>query len=564
MSSEPNDKREGLTEEAKPPFSQILARWFPLRTEACSFFLASWLFLRLVGVTYLVAFTSLWLQIEGLAGDHGILPAREFLDLVRGSARFSGFLERFLAVPTVFWTGCGEGALHAVCALGALFSILVMIGLAVPVALLALWGLYLSLVSVCGDFLGFQWDNLLLEIGFLAMFLQPFRLRPSLARDWVPSTAILFLVRFLLFRLNFSSGVVKWRTENPSEPNVWTDLTALLYHYETQPLPTVFGWYAHQLPVWFQKTSVVVMFVIQLAVPFLLFAPRPLRLFASGALVFLQILIFITGNYCFFNVLTLALCLLLIDDRLMARILPSRLLKKGSPATHLPGNAHERPENEFPGYGGCMSAISPVEEFQTARWRRTARAILVSAAFGLLLVASLLQMGRTLRGRVEGFGPAAGFMRLIAPFRTVNTYGLFAHMTTSRPEIIVEGSRDGETWEAYEFKYKPGDLNHAPVWAQPHQPRLDWQMWFAALGSYRNNPWFVNFVYRLLQGTPEVLALLERNPFPDEPPRFVRAVMYDYHFTDFRERRETGAWWKRDNPRVYLPTVSLESFRRER
>jgi hypothetical protein len=244
-----------------------------------------------------------------------------------------------------------------------------------------------------------------------------------------------------------------------------------------------------------------------------------------------MLLILLTGNYCFFNLLTIALCVALLDDPLLRRLCPRDLLRavEGAPP---------RPPPQRVGLG-------------------------LQAALAMLIVLiSSLQVV----ARFGGYGllPRAG-QRLLewnAPFRSINTYGLFAVMTAKRPEIIVEGSDDGLLWYPYEFKWKPGDLKRGSGFVQPHQPRLDWQMWFAALGTYRGNPWFIHFLVRLLQGSPEVLALLEKNPFPDQPPRYVRAVLYEYHFTDFETRRKEGTWWRRERKGLYCPEISLEQGQR--
>ena len=300
----------------------------------------------------------------------------------------------------------------------------------------------------------------------------------------------------------FASGVVKLMSGDPT----WSNLTALNFHYETQPLPTSLGWYAHHLPEWIQKASVAGMFGVEIVVPFLIFAPRRLRFLGAIALVALQLLIAATGNYCFFNLLTVALCVLLLDDVMLRRCFPSRIAKRLT----LP------------------SAI-----ILTQRWKLPLIGVL--AAF--ILLVSGIRMTGTFLWR-EGFPPVAqGVLKWVAPFRVVNSYGLFTVMTTSRPEIGVEGSDDGRTWKEYKFKWKPDELNQAPRWVAPHQPRLDWQMWFAALrGNCQNAPWFVKFMIRLLQGSPDVIGLLEKNPFPEAPPRYVRAVLYDYRFTDPRDK----------------------------
>jgi hypothetical protein len=336
------------------------------------------------------------------------------------------------------------------------------------------------------------------------------------------SSTILWLLRWLLFRLMFASGVVKL----VSGDETWRNLTALTYHYETQPLPTLMGWYAHQLPEWFQKISVVGMFAIELVIPFLIFAPRRLRFVACAAFFALQLLIIATGNYCFFNLLTIALCILLLDDACLRRFIPKRVVARFNAPQPLTANLRYR--------NVCVAALTTV-----------------------VLLVSGIQMAALFFKRVNLPIPAQRILSWAAPFRTINSYGLFAVMTTSRPEIIVEGSVDGQTWVEYAFKWKAGDLRRAPSWVAPHQPRLDWQMWFAALGNYQSNPWFVNFMVRLLQGSPTVLALLETNPFPDSPPRYVQAVVYDYHFTDFATQRADGTWWRREWQREYCPVLSL-------
>jgi hypothetical protein len=270
------------------------------------------------------------------------------------------------------------------------------------------------------------------------------------------------------------------------------------------------------------------MFGIEVFLPFLIFGPRRLRQFACIAFIALQTFIFLTGNYCFFNLLTIALCLLLLDDAALERLFPQRW--RASPALN--------------------------SQLSTLRFLHWPRQLTVPLAC-VSVVISLIQLSMMFRIPAPWPKPVIAVYSWLAPFRSFNSYGLFAVMTTSRPEIIVEGSNDGVTWQEYEFKYKPGDLKRRPKFVEPHQPRLDWQMWFAALGSYQQNPWLVNFCGRLLEGSPAVLRLLKSNPFPDAPPRYVRAVVYDYHFTDLATRRDTGAWWRRERKGDYLPIMSL-------
>jgi hypothetical protein len=319
----------------------------------------------------------------------------------------------------------------------------------------------------------------------------------------------------------FASGFVKLASGDAA----WRNLSALRHHYETQPLPPWTAWYFHHLPPSFQTLSCVVMFSIELGAPFLIFAPRRLRLFAFGALVFLQVVIAATGNYAFFNLLAIALCVLLLDDEAF----PARWRRRR----------------------GALSGAG----------RRWPRIVVAAAAAAILLVSGAHTIAMLFRPRSFP-RPVVALAQAIAPFQIVNTYGLFAVMTTSRPEISVEGSDDGANWRPYPFRWKPGDPSRRPRFVAPHQPRLDWQMWFAALGSAEQNPWFLRFAARLLEGSPPVLRLLADNPFPDHPPRYLRAVLYDYRFTTPAERRATGDWWARRELGLYLPVISREMLRR--
>jgi hypothetical protein len=474
----------------------------------------AWLFLRLLGLTYLVAFLSLAGQVQGLIGPQGLLPAAGFLDSL--SARLGP--ERFWLLPTVFWLGAGEAALRVGALAGIGLSLLLVMGVLPLPTLGLLWALYLSFTSVGQVFLGYQWDSLLLEAGFIALFLAPPRFFPRPGRESEPSPLALWLLRFLLFRLMLSSGLVKLESGDPS----WWGLTALRVHYETQPLPTWVGWWAHQLPPWFHTLSGVLMFVAELGVPLLLFAPRRLRIAGAAALVAFQLLIAATGNYGFFNLLTIVLCVLALDDLALPARLRARLSAPGA-----------RPPRPWP-----VWVLAPVG--------------------ALVVLVSLSQMAGRAGLDIPWPSPALALFRAVAPFRTINPYGLFAVMTTSRPEILVEGSADGETWKAYEFRWKPGDLTRAPAFVAPHQPRLDWQMWFAALETCEENPWFVRFLVKLLEGSPPVLGLLGENPFPDRPPRFVRAVLYEYRFTRPARPWSERAWWTRERTGLYCPVLSRE------
>lgn len=470
--------------------------------EPAAFRLSSWLSLRLLGAIYLVAFASFGVQAAGLVGSRGILPVAEFLPQVRQYLGASAYWN----VPTLLWFSWSDAAIKVLWIAGLCLAIAMMLGVQWRAVRIGLFLLYLSLVSASQVFLSFQWDSLLLEAGFLAIFLG--------SLPFVP-----WLFRWLLFRLMLLSGAVKLLSGDPS----WRNFTALPVHYQTQPLPTALAWFFYQLPAWFQRMSLGFVFFVELLVPFLIFAPRRIRFFAASAIALLQILIFLTGNYAFFNVLTVALCLFLLDDQLLRGVFPQRLAEQ----------------------------ITAICNPQWPVVHRVVSRVLVTL---VLFVSGFQMLGAFLQFH---WAPAETLISAVSPFEIVNTYGLFAVMTTSRLEIVVEGSNDGATWLPYEFKYKPGDLARRPSWVQPHQPRLDWQMWFAALGDYRSDPWTVQFMARLLAGSPDVLRLLGKNPFPGAPPHFVRAMLYEYRFTIPAERRASGNWWKRELKGSYLPPLSL-------
>ncbi len=502
-----------------------------------------WLFLRALGIIYLIAFASLWTQVEGLIGQNGILPIRQAVSgWEREADAYAVGADRYRVLPTLSWWNTSDAFLNAQCALGAALSLLVILGVSPAVCLLLLWLLYLSLTTACGIFLGYQWDNLLLETGFLAILLAPIRLWPNWGREWPPSRVAVGLLRWLLFRLMFMSGCVKLLSGDLA----WADLSALTLHYETQPLPSWLAWYAHRLPPWFHSTSAVLMFAIEIALPFFIFFPRHPRFVACGAFILFQLAIQLTGNYCFFNLLTIALCLVLLDDAAVCRLVPRRWRSR------LQNKLKATPDSSATVRTG--SNENGISRFPLERSRTVSLALLacfiVPVSFTLLLFQFRVQW--------PWLRPLAGAYRWISPARSVNNYGLFAVMTTTRPEILIEGSLDGREWRSYEFKYKPGDLKERPRFVAPHQPRVDWQMWFAALGTYRENPWFLNFCQRLLEGSPEVLGLLEKNPFPESPPRYIRAPVYQYKFSSPKVRQATGEWWEREFKEYYCPTLSLQ------
>src|SRR5712691_454625 len=399
--------------------------------ERPTYLLSRWLFLRLLGAVYLVAFASLAVQITGLVGELGIMPARPFLEWAHSLYG----RDAYRLLPTVFWLDRSDLALTVVTWSGALLSLLLILGLAPLALLLVLWVLYLSLSVVGQDFLSFQWDVLLLEAGLLAILWAPAQWLPR-RREPAPPVVARWLLVFLLFKLMFLSGLTKLLSGDPT----WRHATALDYHFETQPLPPWTAWYAHHLPGSVHRLATLAMFLVELVAPWLLLAPprlRALRLTGCGALALLQLSIAATGNYGFFNALALVLCVPVLDDRLLQRVLPVRLTVR--------------------------AGVSPAR-----------RAILwvVGPAF---LVLSLLSLGREIVStlpRAQGLGLAPGWsdrvMTWVAPFRSFNGYGLFRVMTTERPEIIIEGSWDGEHWSEYEFRYKPGAVTRRPRFVAPY------------------------------------------------------------------------------------------------
>ncbi|HEY7479523.1 MAG TPA: lipase maturation factor family protein [Gemmatimonadales bacterium] len=465
---------------------------------------------------YFIAFASLATQIAGLAGERGIMPAGRFLEWAHSIYGAVSYFQ----LPTVFWLGASDTALRMVAWGGALLAILLVLGIAPLLTLGLLWALYLSLTVAGQDFLSFQWDALLLEAGLLAMLWAPATRRLGRG-EREPSELARFLLVFLLFKLIFLSGATKLVSGDPT----WRHATALDYHFETQPLPPWTAWYAHHLPAGVHRLMVLFTFAVELGAPWLLLLPtrfRSLRLGAVAAIVLLQLGIAATGNYGFFNILTVVLCVPLLDDTLLTR------LRLGRP-------------------GGELEPESPS--------RRAFVRVAVPLLLGLSCLSLLRELAYTLPGgRGIGIWPqwANQVLQGPAPFRSINGYGLFRVMTTERPELVIEGSGDGVRWRPYEFRYKPGAVDGRPRFVAPFHPRLDWQLWFAALEPMASIGWLETMAERLRAGTPEVLALLGRNPFPGAPPRFLRAVLYDYRFSTAAERRRTGAWWVRQ-PQGTIP-----------
>lgn len=463
--------------------------------------LTSALFLRLLALIYLAAFVSIGVQITGLAGEQGILPFGELLDRYGAT---SG-IERYWHIPTLFWFTASDAALIGAAVLGSLFAVLLFFNILPRVALVAQLLLYLSLVQAGQLFMNFQWDALLLEAGLLAIFLSP------------GSRIAVWLFRWLLFRFRFLSGISKLVSQDPS----WASLTAVIYYFEVQPLPNSLAWYAHQLPDWLLAIGAGFTLFVEILVPFMMFLPRPYRFVAGWLTIFLQVVILLTSNHNWFNLLTIALCLFLFDDQALRRLVPVRLetwlLRQPLP---------------FPSTG----RLYPIG---------------TGALAGLILVVSTMQIASLITGQKAG-GLPGELVNRVEAFRFVNRYHVFPTMKTERIELIISGSEDGIHWKEYRFRYKPGDPGKAPEFVIPHQPRLDWLMWFVTLNPYFLD-WFDHFLDALLANAPPVTGLLADNPFPDRPPRYLRIDAYRYRFSDWQTRARTGQWWTREYLGPFLP-----------
>ena len=480
--------------------------WGPA-LKAERYVLVSWVFLRLFGAIYVAAFASLAVQILGLIGHAGIQPLGSYLQAVHRALGASAYLY----MPCVFWLNSSDTAIFAGTLVGMLMGLLVVIDRCTRWALIGLFALYLSYSYAGQEFMSFQWDALLLEVGFLAIFLTG------------GSRIVVWLFRWLVFRYLFLAGIVKLLSGDPT----WRNWTALQYHFWTQPLPTPLAWYAAHLPDRLLTVGTAATLFIELGCVFLIFLPRRVRALAACCVLLLQALIVLTGNYNFFNLLTMLLCIFLFDDAALEPLVPLR-----------------------------------AQSWAARRAPLAARAATVTAT-ALALIVLPLGLNRIWQTLTHTNIPLVGAVsQALSPLLIVNPYGLFAVMTTTRPEIVIEGSSDGQNWREYVFRYQPGPLLRRPAWNIPHQPRLDWQMWFAALGSVRDNPWLGGLVLRLLEGSPEVLALFQMNPFAEAPPKYIRGELYDYQFADAHSHAMAGQWWVRRLEGLYFRAVSLDDFKR--
>lgn len=466
------------------------------------FWLTRFCFQRMLGFVYVVAFLIAVNQFRPLVGQRGLLPVPRFLRQVR-----------FWDAPSIFHWHYSDRFFAVVAWLGLGLAVLGMSGLSdalgTPVSMLIwalLWVIYLSIVNVGQKFYGFGWESTLLETGFLAIFLGASNIAAPVVMIW--------LVRWVLFRVMFGAGLIKLRADR-----CWRDLTCLVYHYETQPLPNPLSWYFHRQPLWMNKGGVLLTHFVELIVPWGYFMPPPVCYVAGALTILFQVMLILSGNLSWLNYITIVLAVSCFDDAALGWIIPLQL-----------------------------AAVEP---------RSGIHNLLLGSITLLVLVLSIRPI-KNMWSRDQMMNAS------FDPFRLVNTYGAFGSVGRKRMEVVLEGTLDRELspstqWHEYEFKGKPGDVKRRPRVVSPYHWKLDWQMWFAAMSPYYHHPWLLHLVAKLLQGDRAILRLLsqKRRPFPDQPPTYVRAQLYRYRFADRQEWRKSKVWWVRTRVAEYLPPLSL-------
>lgn len=531
----------GRSEAADVMNAASVMGWLFRPAESRSRLVPRWVFLRLLGGIYFSAFFSLVFQIRGLIGPKGILPADRYLPAVAQSLGHW----RFWYAPTLLWCSSGNAALDALCWVGMIASLLLLFNVWPRGSLALCFVCFLSFVSAAQDFSGYQSDGMLLEAGFVALFFAPPGFLPGLGRDYAASRASLFLLQWEWFRIYFESGVVKLLSGDLQ----WRHFTAMDEYYQNGPLPTWIGWYVQHLPHSFHAATVYATLALELGLVWMMFLPRRWRIVCFFIVTPWQIGVILTANYTFLNYLVLALGVLLLDDKFLSDRLPAkwpvRFLESTSKSA-----IHAAKEKE--------AAVSERALSESAFFASTTLRILGSIKLSVSALMLSWIFYATSAELVWIFGavplPTSPVMAL-EPFRIANRYGLFAVMTRGRYEIEFQGSNDGENWIPYKFSYKPQALNAAPGIYAPYQPRFDWNLWFASLGSWRDYPIVANTEVQLLSNDKDVLALFADNPFEKLPPHKVRAVLWQYWFTSMEEKRKSGMWWRRQLLGSYAPTL---------
>jgi hypothetical protein len=542
------------------PVRGNLLRWlFDSRYGAADRLIPRWIFLRALALWYFSAFYALLFQIKGLMGPDGVLPASEYLAAV---ARALG-PRRFWFAPSLFWLSSGSRMLMAIMTVGLIASVIAFLNLWPRLSLLICWICFLSFVTATNVWSNYQSDGMLLEAGFLALFFAPRGLMPGWGALSPPSRASLFLLLWEWFRIYFESGMVKLLSGDQQ----WRNMTAMDEYYQNGPLPTWIGWYVEHLPHWFHAASSLGTLIMELGIVFMLFFPRRVRILCFFIVTPWEIGVILTANYTFLNYLVLSLGFLLLDDKFLLRFVPARF-RPPEPIVGLQNQSEEEPavsilsaSDSVPGQNNRAATDRPAHP---VRRRLTEHLRAFRFAISVVML-SWIAYNTTVEmiGMPFGGAPLPTFpISLLDPFRISNQYGLFAVMTRGRYEIEFQGSNDGTTWTAYPFRYKPQALNEAPRIYAPYQPRFEWNLWFASLGDWRQNDFVPLTEERLLANNPDVLALFRGNPFPNTPPRYLRAVLWQYWFTSRDEKRRTGNWWRRQWMGRYAPEITLTPDRR--
>jgi len=517
-----------------------------------------WLFLRALGIIYFSAFYSLLVQIRGLLGPDGLLPAGLYLKAV---AQDMGSL-RYWYAPTLLWFSSSDPALMVLCGAGLIASVLLVLNVWPRAMLVICFVLFLSFVAAAQDFSGYQSDGMLLSSGFISIFFAPRGFRPGWDETEPPSRASWFLLQLVWFSIYFESGLAKYFGGDPS----WRDFTAMDQYYQNGPLPTWIGWYAAQLPQRFHAATVVFTIVVELLLVWMVFLPRRFRIACFFVVTPLQIGIILTANYAFLNYLVLALGFLLLDDRFLVGFVPQKWI--AAVRANLEQVAPAKKETivglNLSVQSGAPLDVSTEEPHANTAPSLTIRARQLASAVDVWMAAILLAwifyanvfllIDRAFRALPLPAKPVA----LLEPFRVADQYGLFGRMTWRRYEIEFQGSDDGEHWTTYPFRYKPQDPARAPGIYAPYQARFEWNLWFASLGQWRGDPWVVRAEQCLLSNDQDVLALFASNPFAAAPPKQVRAVLWQYWFTDLVTKRSTGMWWRRQLLGLYAPSLERE------
>jgi hypothetical protein len=492
-----------------------------------------WVFLRALALIYFSAFFSLVFQIRGLIGPDGILPAGPYLQQV---AQSLGHVERLWYAPTLVWLSSGPHMLLALCWVGMIASVVLVLNLWPRAMLVICFVCFLSFVSAAQDFSSYQSDGMLLEAGFISLFFAPPGFRPGLGRLYPASRASLFLLQWEWFRIYFQSGAVKLLSGDPE----WRNFTAMDDYYQNGPLPTWIGWYVQHLPHRFHAFTVGATLVLELGLVWMLFFPRRWRIVLFFIVTIWQVPVILTANYAFLNYLVLAMGVLLLDDGFVGTVLKKWRLQI----------AHAEPSHQDPA------------AHESSGWRLNfrhhGRAIKLALA-GVMLTWVFYATTAELIWMFSRVPIPSSPVVALEPFRIANQYGLFAVMTRGRYEIEFQGSSDGQTWAAYPFRYKPQALSEPPRIYAPYQPRFDWNLWFASLSSWRESPIVPDTEMKLLSNSKDVLSLFAGNPFSREPPKQIRAVIWQYWFTTIAEKRATGMWWRREYLGLYAPTLEREA-----